>query len=426
MNIKYILILIFTTFLFSNSSGLRIRGSFDTPKVWKYLGRFGFNKGGYIELNSFWSTTDSTKIVLYSDKNPYIDGILKGDSNDNCYTKVNKGDYIFTLKSPHMIYNISQQRQRYWYFAIADCDPNIIQPFDHLDCEYDLTLNNPGKNIFETNISSDQKSIPITHIVFLGIYFILCAFIIGIIAKLKSKQLNFKQMLLLLLTMLFYIVSLSLSVVNWFSILHNNGYELKFASILSNGNGIFILLILQLGQGWVLVSNYHLIHPIRRIVNYIVCIVEVFLSVFIFIFYIYKKPEYDSDIYFYDTIPGYILLGVYIIIIFYFIIGNIYAHVRLRTNLDSNNAQLKKFIIIFTIIYSLWLISNPAIVLVAHFMDPWIKYKIIVILNLSIVTIFIIILMVMFLPVKGNLAIKLLKNQRDSIYFNQNRMNNLY
>jgi GPR180/TMEM145, transmembrane domain len=73
----------------------------------------------------------------------------------------------------------------------------------------------------------------------------------------------------------------------------------------------------------------------------------------------------------YDTVPGYILVTFRLVLVVYCLIE------LKRTYRYSREANQRAFYLFFGIFIIIWLVSLPAIVLVAHLLSAWLRKKIV-------------------------------------------------
>ncbi|EGC30831.1 hypothetical protein DICPUDRAFT_157379 [Dictyostelium purpureum] len=417
-----LLILLLISLLINGALSINYSGKYFKPTEFRFLARFGFSsEGGTMELQRFQSNYNTTKILLYSDGNKYFDKIVNdfGKNKMRCVDKINMADYEYSLPDPvgkpnenRHIYDIkpiSQQRDRVWVVAIADCSSQFSHSYKPAyKSYYTFELSNNGDK-FDKELSVEQQSIPQAHIFFFLLFTIFLAISIVYTVVLSRKGLQNKVPLFFSIILVVFLVSLGLFIANWAHIIKFRKYEKKFLNLFGNifmilGNGLFVALILMIGQGWTTSIYYGTI--IKKVVNAFVVSALVIVGWALYIVFAYKSPEQNNYIYFMDTCGGYVLAVFYVVIIIYFC----WTNLIIRTK--QNDEVKKNFILTFTIIFAFWLISHPLVVIVAHFMDPWVKYKVIALLNLAINTIFFIILLILFRPTNENPIVAVIETDK--------------
>ncbi|KAK5583273.1 hypothetical protein RB653_004864 [Dictyostelium firmibasis] len=421
---RLILSLLSIILLLNGINAINYSGKYLKPLDFRWIGKFCFDeKGGSIQVTRFQSTSNTTKILLYSDSNPHYDEILNdiGVNDISCQEKISWANYTYNNPDPIGLINeesrnynvkkVSQNRDRFWAIVMADCDKKFVEdhtlPFRSL---YTFDVQNSG-DAFDSQLSAEQQSIPQGQIFFFILYtgFLIVSIVYSVILKknrLEGKAIHFFSAILVV-----FLISLALYISNWAYILKFHKYEIKFLNLFGNifeilGNGLFVALILMIGQGWT--TSIYFGSLVKQIINIFVSLALVVIGWVAYVYYVYHSKEQNSYIYFMDTCPGYFLLALYVVIIGYFCWAN-------YVNRNKQNESIKKnFILIFTLIFVFWLISHPLVVIVAHFMDPWVKYKVISLLNLAINAIFFIILLVIFRPSRNNMIVKILQSDDKS------------
>ncbi|KAM9958123.1 hypothetical protein ACTFIW_013103 [Dictyostelium discoideum] len=425
--LKIILLLISCCTFFNIVNSITVGGLYSTPGKWKFITKFCFqDQGGHVIMKLFHSLSKDTKILLYSDKNPNYNELLDDiyGNKYSCEQKVSWNNYEFSpfVNNPNdldwesrmQVKSVMQQRDRFWIVAIADCErgnrstgggtgSNVNKKYF---AEYVFSLSNNGDHI-DSVLSADQQSIPQSQMFYFLLYIIMFVITIVFIIILKKKQLESKVLQFFIIILGVQLISLVLFLANWSTIIKYDGPELKYANLFGNifsilANSLFVLLILMVGQGWTTSLYYG--SMIKRMVNLSVSGLLFVFGVIVYIFVCFKAPEFNNYIYFYDTYPGYALLAIYVFIIFFFTIGNTLSRRK------QNDEMKKKFILIFTIIFTLWFIAQPMIVVCAHFTEPWVKFKVISILYQTINAIFYIVLLILFRPTKNNIVVKILES----------------
>ncbi|KAN0031502.1 hypothetical protein ACTFIV_005366 [Dictyostelium citrinum] len=410
--------------LLNGINAINYSGNYLKPLDFRWIGKFCFDEqGGSIHVTRFQSTSNTTKILLYSDSNPHYNEILNdfGQNEISCQEKMSWANYTYTnpdkigeISESNRNYNVkrvSQNRDRFWIITMADCDQKFVENHRIVFIStYTFDVQNSG-DAFDSQLSAEQQSIPQGQIFFFLLYtgFLITSIIYSVV--LKKKGLEGKAIHFFIAILLVFLISLALYISNWAHILKYHKYELRYLNLFGNifeilGNGLFVALILMIGQGWT--TSIYFGSLVKQMVNILVSIALIVIGWVAYVYYVYHSKEQNSYIYFMDTCPGYFLLALYVVIIGYFCWAN-------YVNRNKQNESIKKnFILIFSIIFVFWLISHPLVVIVAHFMDPWVKYKVISLLNLTINAIFFIILLIIFRPSHNNMIVKILQSDDKS------------
>jgi hypothetical protein len=127
---------------------------------------------------------------------------------------------------------------------------------------------------------------------------------------------------------------------------------------------LFMLLLILIAKGWT-ISSQKLEN--RRAIF-------IFLALFLFGYvslFIWQEAGTDptSTKYQYESVPGIILLTMRGITFGWYCIC-LYSTWSLESHPDK-----RKFYLVFGLLYSLWFIALPVIVVVATVLDPWVRAK---------------------------------------------------
>eukprot|EP01132_Coremiostelium_polycephalum_P006612 gene6612-8183_t len=363
------------------------------------------NTSGMITANIEWgdeALAQNQKLQLYSD-NERNWGRIMSDSHLSCYEKRVAATYIIDVEKQKTSQNYtiaSQQRDRWWYFFFSNCNTSRL-----LIPEYEIILTNPG-GFWDKHLSADQQSIPQAQIFFIVFVTLLLGVCITEIHLLYKNGLETKSIKMLAGVVSIKILSLLLLVINWGAI-SSRGSEIKHLDFFGNiiaivGHSLFILLLLFIAQGWSIS-----IYDSTRVEKAITCIIVSGITIANWVFYTfdyYFSDSYSTYVYFYDSVPGYILLGFFLCLFFYFCLS------IFRTYKKQNDVTKKRFYLMFGLVFGVWFIALPIVVIVSHFMDPWVRYKVITILNLVIDIIFYMAVIVVFRPFKSNPWVQILNS----------------
>ncbi|KAN0041547.1 hypothetical protein ACTFIV_004089 [Dictyostelium citrinum] len=248
--------------------------------------------------------------------------------------------------------------------------------------------------------NSDENVIPRVQLIFLCVFVGLFGVSLYYIISRWSNGIRCQIIEYFSAVLLIFIISHILFLTNWLSIIHFSK-EIIYVELFGNlfyilGNGLFLFLLLIIGQGWTNSTQYGT-NVFQRILNYLITLSMIGLSWTIYIMFVFDvefNPITNNNnyIYYLDTTPGYILVSLYGIIVGFFLFSN---HLYYRDEIDVSK---KKLIFIFTVVFLNWFLLHPIVIIVAHFIDPYIKYRVVTILNLLINTIFFIVLLFLFRP----------------------------
>jgi hypothetical protein len=134
-----------------------------------------------------------------------------------------------------------------------------------------------------------------------------------------------------------------------------------------------MFLCVLIAKGWAITTNY-LSHK-----NIILIVMSLFVVGYLVLF---RWSNFGIDtaltLYFYESIPGVVVLILRCLLVFWFLWC-------LRDTLRLENLpERRNFYYIFSIAYSIWFLALPVVVFAISFVDPWVRYRIVRILSLSI------------------------------------------
>ncbi|KAM9960005.1 hypothetical protein ACTFIW_007237 [Dictyostelium discoideum] len=256
------------------------------------------------------------------------------------------------------------------------------------------------------DVNSDENVIPRVQLIFLCVFVGLFGVSLYYIISRWSNGIRCQILEYFSGVLLIFIISQILFLTNWLSIIHFSK-EIPYVELFGNlfyilGNGLFLLLLLIIGQGWTNSTQYG-VNVFQRILNYLITLSMIGLSWTIYIMFVFDVEFNENNnndnsnsnnnySYYLDTTPGYILVSLYGVIVGFFLFSN---HLYYRIEIDGSK---KKLMFIFTVVFLNWFLLHPIVIIVAHFIDPYIKYRVVTILNLLINTIFFILLLFLFRP----------------------------
>ncbi|KYQ89365.1 hypothetical protein DLAC_10028 [Tieghemostelium lacteum] len=395
---------------------MKFKGSIDTAKDWVFVDKFCVNENGAsMKIMVNWGDSNKTaggeSLWLYSDKDSnwgQLYNSLSGKNNDlTCFDKRAFASYRIDHggleNGDFKILPFTQNRDRYWYISFGNCNGQGINLY------YEIEITNDGDR-FDSVISADQQSIPQAHIFFVLYFFVLLVGCVISVIKLKRDGLESKVFAVLSIVLAVKLISLFLYLANWNAVIVHGfsvrGLEFggQFVNLVSVS--LWIMLLLLISQGWTISVYYGSV--INKAITAVVVLALTAGSWAIYTMFAYYSRSYMLYVYFWDTIPGYILLAFFITIMVYFL-------ACLHRSYNKNNDDLKKrFFILFGIIFTCWFISLPIVVVVAHFMDSWYRYKVIACLNLVIDALWYLALIVVFFPYKSNPYLQIINTDNSS------------
>jgi len=271
---------------------------------------------------------------------------------------------------PTVISFTDQSRPRFWYAVIADCSAQ------QLEAQYQITFLNPG-GAWSRQFSFEEQGLVGMHLAF------FLFFVIGVSAHLYGvwqfhKSNSFHPLIRLLTSsILMEFVSIMCYFIHY-AIYADNGVGapglkglaeiLHMAAVL-----LLMLLLLLIAKGWAITSNY------LTDKNFLVVVISLFLLAYIALF-IWDNVGRDpaSTIYFYDSVPGIIVICLRVVTLVWFL-WYLWKTYQLETLPEK-----RKFYIYFGVVYVIWFVALPIIVIIAAALSPWVREKIVTGLTLSI------------------------------------------
>jgi len=175
------------------------------------------------------------------------------------------------------------------------------------------------------------------------------------------------------------IITLVLEVLHYY-VYSLNGKGVPALLVLANlvdipHQVIFMGLVLLISKGWT-ISTMH-VAP-RRLLNAVLFLLSVaYVALFLW-GTLGEDPA--SVLYIYESAPGYIIIALRLLILFYF--G---FNIRKSYICESRHQKTKKqFYLIFGVGYAVWFIAMPLTVLFAHYAHSWVRQRSVTILTLCI------------------------------------------
>jgi len=128
----------------------------------------------------------------------------------------------------------------------------------------------------------------------------------------------------------------------------------------------FMFLLVLLAKGWAITKSE------VDDKKFLVIMVSAFLLAYITMF-IWQNVGRDpaSTLYVYESAPGIIILVLRSLALLWFLF------LLRKTHLDEQNDEKKRFYFIFGILYTLWFLALPLIVLLAVLLQAWYRFKVV-------------------------------------------------
>ncbi|KAM9978372.1 hypothetical protein ACTFIY_012118 [Dictyostelium cf. discoideum] len=403
MNHLKIFLLVCLLILVSKVGSMRLSGEISSKGTFtQYIGKFCYNDNGgniIVDLNWDHYNIDTARLLLFSDS---IENVVEKVESLSCQNTVSPS-YVFNKYSNlSKIYEVKGQRDRYWYLVIQNCEkfPSNLK--------YDISLFNDGDS-YDRFLSADHQSVPQAHLFYFlfGMVLILVS-IVWIGQYFRRNKLNGWVIECLILVMILSLVSICLYTFNWIYIIYNLPPGKKFFEIANwvyiLAKNLFFLLLIYAGQGWT--TSIYLKSKIRNCINLFLIVFNISLGWSLSYINDYSKPDIRPYNYYLDSLPGYFSYVAYGLLTVYFIYCNIISYRSLN---DAEPAR-KTILKIFTLVFSVYMLSPILVGIISHFLVGYMKFKVSTIMNHTFDFIFFITLMVFFRPTAGNILVTKLVN----------------
>jgi len=257
---------------------------------------------------------------------------------------------------------VQDTRPYYWFLVIANCGGG------KLDFQYEFEFMNPGSNWIR-QFSHDQQGLTGMYLFFWVLFSVGCFIHFRGVYVLMRNNTYHPIVRILTVTLLLQTFSLLFSFIHY-AVFGSNGVGapglLGLGEILDMASQLtFLMLLVLLSTGWAITRNE------IRYKGLLLVILGVCLILYVSMF-IWQNVGLDaaSITYVYETAPGIIILCLRIMILtwFLFCIRGSY--------LDESHPNKRKFYFIFGIIYTIWFVLLPFVVIIASLdKADWNKYR---------------------------------------------------
>jgi len=335
-------------------------------------------------LNYTFKSKNNLRIMLYllDPPNPKIQGhgwseiypLWKNDkiSCENMTERYLWSD-IVKYGIPGQYNPRSFQIPYFWYVAVSDCNSKV-----GLDIEsYEMTFVNREYGTYEYQFSYDTWGVAQAHLAFIFFYIALVG--LHLYGSWQLFRVEAYHPLVKILTASVF----TQAFANFLQVVHTSIYVgngigapaiAAIGELLTMTSQLFLMfLCILIAKGWAITTNY------LSQKNIILIVMSLFVIGFLILF-IWSNFGIDPalTIYFYESPPGIIVLILRCLLVIWFL----YC---LRDTLRLENLpERRQFYMVFSIAYSVWFIALPLVVLILSFVDPWVRYRIVRILSLSI------------------------------------------
>jgi len=363
ISIVVLLAFISTVFAAYYSGTINSKNNFVYLAKFCYSGHIKINKTGSISYIFNSTTYNTTQVNLY-----YIGESTGGwttveDGKLSCANKTALSHYNFTTFNTGTIGSLGIRDNNgplYWYLAVSNCESTLP-----VNLIYEITFLNPG-GWWEQQFSFDEQGLLQMFITFF-IIFTLGALFHGYTSFSLYQRNAFHT------TVQIFTVCL---LFEWFTFFL---YMVHYATYGNDGVGspsarnvaefvdmmfqiLMMFLLCGMAKGWG-ISNNDLDHKLY-LIGGVVIFAILYLSL-----YIWQLAGLNPAlvIYYYDSAPGYIIISLRLIVFGY------WAYTLYNSYKSEKDPTNRNFYFIFGIVYTVWFLILPLIVLIALGIPPWYK-----------------------------------------------------
>ncbi|KAH3756619.1 transmembrane protein 145-like [Pelomyxa schiedti] len=346
---------------------------------WVFLEKFCFlNQGAYADVDFVTTTAGSTAINFYADMDYSWPTVYNTRDETTCEEKVNMSSGSFGEGRMPLRVRVHGGRDRWWFIAASNCLGGSI------DIRYNFTFINPS--VSGLQFSADEIGLFQEVLVFMGLFWGLTLALVASLVLLVKGKLQYA-----ITDRLLAVVAVeSMALFFWtihVCVFYSNG--IGYPELVSTfdffdmaSELIFLLLILG-----------------RKLTHHRLLLLLWFPFILAYLaLYFYKLYGVDpaTTLYVYESIPGYIIIALRIVMMFVFLF------IVSRTFVIETRAPNRRFYVVFGAIYAFWFITLPIIVLAMHFVPAWKRQKVVVPVQLGVKFFSYLILAVLFRPLKSN------------------------
>jgi len=382
-------ILVFVGIVINSIDAKVVSGNINSNDDWVILTKFCFSNHGPGNLT--WSGNSNNPnglMVLFYDDAPDSWPLVYGERKSlTCEQKVAmaKGNRSVVPNEYHLQPFLDHARPHFWYVVVSNCQAKSV------NFEYHFEFVNWG-NSWDRQFSFDDQGLAPMYL----FYFLI--FLFGIGVHIYSVVNYIREGTFHLVVRIFSACVVMEFLYIFFMFIHYIKYKengqgvpvLKgFADAIDIGFQMtLILMFILLATGFA-ISRSFVTHKLQLLIIMIITFL-LYLSMFIWGF-AYKNW---GALYIYESAPGIIIL-----ILRFFTLGWFLWLLR-KSHIEENHTHKKDFYIRFGIFVSIWFLSLPFIVIVAAILSPWVRYKIVQTMYVTVNVIALMVFSYLFWPSK--------------------------
>ncbi|XP_054711897.1 transmembrane protein 145-like [Uloborus diversus] len=395
--------------------GKIIQGELRTADNWSFLTRFCFlSERGMFEYDIEYPKEFKTQnILLYYDERNQWPFVYK--KNKTCLEKesvlfVPNGQVIYLNQSTfrsgcfdsteegtegwihcHSRRTFQSRRERWWFIAISNCDSK-----QGLFMRYRITMTNDEHNLWFKHFSADELYILQVDICFLVLYVILLLMSFIETQALRARHLLHRTYLLYLSSVILECGGLAFLCASY-GIYAQEGSSrpgLKLmGKILEAFSTLFLLaLLIFIAKGYTVTRGRLRKKTLLKIAGFFCMYILVYTCLFL-----YEQQYFDPGrvLYLYESPAGYGIIGLRLLGWAWFVYASIFTMIHYP---EKSSFYTKMFLL-----YSLWFISAPVVILISTFIVPkWVREKLLNAVELFISIVAHLIFFILTRPSKAN------------------------
>ncbi|XP_076310961.1 transmembrane protein 145-like isoform X2 [Tachypleus tridentatus] len=257
-------------------------------------------------------------------------------------------------------------RPRWWFIAVSNCNSS-----KGVKLKYHFVMTNDEKNYWFKHFSADEFYILQTDVTFATLYCLLILASCFEAHTLHARHLLHVTYKLYMASLIFECAGISCLCI-FYGVFAHDGIGLPVFKLLGRlleaiSTMVFLLLLILISKGYTVTRGR--LKPLTS------AKIGVFMTVYTVVYstlFIYEKKVFDPGevLYVYDSPAGYGLVGMRLVGWSWFVYANIFTLIHYP---EKSRFYTKLFLI-----YSLWFLSGPVIILISTFMVPkWMREKLI-------------------------------------------------
>ncbi|XP_077485177.1 transmembrane protein 145-like [Amblyomma americanum] len=282
-------------------------------------------------------------------------------------------------------------RERWWFIAISNCNAT-----KGLYLEYTLKLYNDNSSFWYKHFSADEFYILHTDIAAFFLYIILFVASCYGACVLFSRSYLHTTYKMFMVSVLCQLLGL-LCLVTYYAMYADDGIGIAQLKLLgrvlsSVSTLVFLLLLILVAKGYTVTRGRLKPSTSAKIGTFMTLYVVVYTALFI-----YERQYFDPGevLYLYESPAGYGIVALRLVGWGWFV----YATVFTLLHYPEKTAFYTRLFLLYTI----WLLSAPVIILIAAFVVPkWMREKVINVVELMVILFAHIVFLVLTRPSKAN------------------------